>query len=149
MVSGLVDLLQSADVRFASTVGLVVWITLLAWLLTESYVAAHQAVPADLRRFGDRFVQAFSRPLMHGRTDEPPIRARLRCADGLEILIAPNRGRTYPNLADHKRNTEYDVDRVLRLLADQRFVSGRLRAEGPWVVIPIRRRVEGKDAGVT
>ena len=31
----------------------------------------------------------------------------------LEILIAPGPGHHYPNLADHKHNVEYDINRVI------------------------------------
>ena len=59
-------------------------------------------------------------------------------AQRLEISIAPGAGRRYPNLADHKRNVEYDVNRVMRLLGNHFVVSDRLRAAGKWVVVPIR-----------
>ena len=135
--------LRDGDYQFAIQVGLIAWITLLAWLLTETYFLGSHAIPPELRSYGDRFVQAFSRPLIHQRFDAPPIRARLRFvprAQVLEILIAPNEGRSYPNLTDHRSNLEYDVDRVLALLGGQHRVSGRLYAEGQWVVIPIGRR---------
>lgn len=150
-MAGIVDMLRTSDIRFASTVALVVWVVFLAWLLTESYLAAPRPVPADLKTFGDTFVQAFGGPLIQHRTDAPPIRARLRfvpAGNALEILIAPNDGRTYPNLSDHKNNLEYDVDRVLHAVGRQQFVSGQLRSEGPWVVIPIRRTADLKEAGV-
>ena len=151
-IDGVVDIVQTADIRFASTVALVVWVVFLAWFLTESYLATPRAIPADLKAFGDAFVQAFGRPLIDDRFGDPPIRARLRVASGqadLEILIAPSDGRTYPNLSDHKHNLEYDVDRVLRTVGDRQFTSGQPRAEGPWVVIPIRRKADLKEAGVT
>jgi hypothetical protein len=56
----------------------------------------------------------------------------------LEIAIAPGPGRRYPNLADHKRNVEYDVTRVMRLLGTRFVVGDRLRTAGKWVVVPIR-----------
>ena len=61
-----------------------------------------------------------------------------RLARQLEISIAPGAGRRYPNLADHKRNVEYDVNRVMRTLGNEFVVSDRLRAVGKWVVVPIR-----------
>ena len=39
---------------------------------------------------------------------------------------------------DHKRNVEYDVKRVMRVVGTHVVVSGRLRAAGRWVVVPIR-----------
>jgi hypothetical protein len=150
-IAGIVDTLRTADFRFASTVALVVWVLLLAWFLTESYLAAPQPIPGDLKALGDRFVQTFGHPLVQRRADAPPIKARLRYVphdQQLEILIAPNHGRTYPNLSDHKNNVEYDVERVLRLVGDPEFVSGELRVEGPWVVIPVRRTADLKEAGV-
>lgn len=151
-IDGVVEFVRSADIRFASTVALVVWVVFLAWFLTESYLATAGEIPADLKAFGEAFVQAFGRPLIDARPGAPPIRARLRAASRgreLEVLIAPSDGRTYPNLADHKNNLEYDVHRVLCAIGDRHFVSGQLRAEGPWVVIPIRRKADLKEAGVT
>lgn len=136
--------LRDGDLQFAVQVGLIAWITLLAWLLTETYFLGSQKIPSDLKNFGDRFVQAFGRPLVHDRADAPPISARLRFQrrlQVLEILIAPNAGRSYPNLTDHRSNLEYDVDRVLTLLGRNHHVRGRLYAEGKWVVIPIGRTV--------
>jgi hypothetical protein len=145
LFSTFIDVVQTGDLRFAAIVALVVWILFLAWFLTESYLAAHHPIPADLRRLGDQFIQAFGVPLIQRRLDEPPIRARLRFVPErheLEILIAPNGVRTYPNLSDHKSNVEYDVHRVLRAVGALQFVSGQLHAEGKWVVIPIRRKAD-------
>jgi hypothetical protein len=150
-IASIVDALRTGDVRFASTVALVVWVLFLAWFLTESCLAAPQPVPDDLKVLGDRFVQTFGLPLVQRRADVPPIKARLRFVPHdrqLEILIAPNQGRTYPNLSDHRSNVEYDVERVLRLVGDREFVSGQLRLEGSWVVIPVRRTADLKEAGV-
>jgi hypothetical protein len=58
----------------------------------------------------------------------------------LDILVAPSTGRSYPNLADHRNNVEYDVERILAQLGDGQFVNGPLYAEGEWVVIPFRFR---------
>jgi hypothetical protein len=102
---------------------------------------APRPVPPDLQRAGEEFVDAFARPLVDSASDAPPIRTRLRFvhrAGQLEISIAPGAGRRYPNLVDHKRNVEYDVKRVLRILGAEVVVSDRLRAAGKWVVVPIR-----------
>ena len=67
----------------------------------------------------------------------------------VEVLLAPRGGRPYPNLVDHKQNVEYDVERVLRVLEDQRFVAGPLYAQGQWVVVPLYLQVSPKQAGGT
>ena len=98
-------------------------------------------IPAELQRAGEEFVVAFARPLIDSSSSDPPIQARLRFsqhAQELEISIAPGAGRKYPNLVDHKRNVEYDVERVMRVVGTHVVVSGRLRAAGRWVVVPIQ-----------
>jgi hypothetical protein len=103
---------------------------------------------AVMRGFGERFVHEFARPLCRNAT-APPIRSRLRFARrSIEILIAPAGGRTYPNLADHVKNVEYDVERVLRLLNEDAFSAGPLYAEGPWVVIRFRIETDKPQEGV-
>ena len=102
---------------------------------------------AVLRGFGERFVHEFARPLCRNAT-EPPIRSRLRFARrSIEILIAPTGTRTYPNLADHVKNLEYDVERVLRLLNMDAVIVGPLYAEGAWVVIPCRVETDKHQEG--
>lgn len=103
---------------------------------------------AVLRGFGERFIYEFARPLCRNAT-QPPIRSRLRVTHrSIEILIAPAGGRTYPNLADHVKNVEYDVDRVLRLLGENAVIAGPLHSEGPWVVIPCRIQPDKQQEGV-
>jgi len=53
----------------------------------------------------------------------------------LEILLAPQGRRTYPNLLDHRTNVEYDVGRVIRALKDERFLPEQLSAQGRWVIV--------------
>lgn len=108
-------------------------------------------MPPALQRAGEEFVNAFARPLVDSSSTEPPIHARLRFsrrARQLEISIAPGAGRRYPNLVDHRSNVEYDVNRVMRILGTRFVVSDRLRADGPWVVVPIRL-ADVKRTGVT
>ena len=102
---------------------------------------ARRPMPPVMQRAGEAFVVAFAGPLIDLSSGGPPIQARLRFvrrAQQLEISIAPRSGRRYPNLVDHKRNVEYDVHRVMRVLGPHFVVSDRLRAEGKWVVVPIR-----------
>jgi hypothetical protein len=116
-------------------------------------VLAPHPVPPPLQRAGDAFVNAFARPLIDlgdPGSNGPPIQTRLRFVrrkQQLEISIAPGPGRRYPNLVDHKRNVEYDVGRVMRLLGHRLVVSDRLRAAGKWVVVPIRL-ADAKQTGV-
>jgi hypothetical protein len=129
------------DVGLACRVGVAVSMLLFAFSRVETYVAERR-IPPEVRRAGEAFVHSFARPLIDPSAQAPPIRARLRWAaekQQLEILIAPNGGRTYPNLADHKANLEYDVDRIVQGLG-RPFVAGEgLRAEGQWVVIALRQ----------
>src|SRR5262249_39294982 len=98
-------------------------------------------IPPLMQRAGHAFVAAFARPLIDSSSSVPPIEVRMRFVrrvQQLEISIAPGAGRRYPNLIDHKRNVEYDVKRVMRVLGNHFVVSDRLRAVGKWVVVPIR-----------
>jgi hypothetical protein len=98
-------------------------------------------IPPLMQHAGEQFIIAFARPLIDPSSSVPPIQARLRFrrrAQQLEISIAPGAGRRYPNLVDHKRNVEYDVDRVMRVLGHHFVLSDHLRASGKWVVVPIR-----------
>ena len=102
-----------------------------------------------LRSFSERFICEFERPLRRNATS-PPVRSRVRFAPArrrIDILIAPAGGRTYPNLVDHKRNVEYDVDRVMRALRDPRFVADPLYAQGSWVIVPCRFETDRQQEG--
>jgi hypothetical protein len=148
---------QPAGARPASTGvahGVVLWIGLLLALAMIGW-GLHDYVrirTAALKRFGERFVREFDRPLVRGRPSELVVEARLRVRPHrarVEVLLAPRDGRPYPNLVDHRQNVEYDVERVLRVLEDQRFVHGPLYAQGRWVVVPLRLQVNPKQAGGT
>jgi hypothetical protein len=105
-----------------------------------------------LQRFGERFVHEFARTLVRVGPTEPVVDARLRVRPHraqVEVLLAPRGGRNYPNLVDHKQNVEYDVERVLRVLKDQRFAHGSLYTQGRWVVVPLHLQVNPKQAGGT
>ena len=110
----------------------------LVWVLRE-YVAERRARLDIMRGFGHVFVTEFERPLIRSIADEAPVESRRRLAPArrrLEVLLAPGTGRRYPNLSDHRKNVEYDVERVLWLLKDEPFINGPLYARGRWVVIP-------------
>ena len=126
------------------------WALGVTWFVAITYVGARRTRLDVMKAFGDRFIREFERPLFRRRVDDSPVQSRVRFAPArhrLEILLAPADGRTYPNLFDHRRNVEYDVERVLQLLSDDPFINGPLHAEGPWVVIPfffdINRQQEG------
>ncbi len=111
---------------------------LLAW--SWKHVDETRARVEVMRRFGNRFISEFERPLSRSVATRP-ISARLRYVPRrrrVEILLAPANGHTYPNLVDHRRNVEYDVDRIFRLLRHEPFSGESPYAEGRWVVIPCR-----------
>ena len=123
----------------------------LAWVVAGKYFGERQANLETMKGFGDKFISEFERPLFRRSANEPAVKSRLRFTprrQTLEVLLAPVEGRTYPNLFDHRRNVEYDVERVLRLLRDASFTNGPLYAEGPWVVIPFRLETGRQQEGV-
>ena len=96
-------------------------VSVLGLIWARKLAGRRRASLGVMRRFGARFISEFERPLFRSAVDSP-VKSRLRFAPArqrLEILLAPADGRTYPNLADHRRNVEYDVQRVLRLLMDE------------------------------
>ena len=128
------------DFVFIAKIGSAVLLMLLICAAVGDRLAP-RPIPPVMQRAGEEFVIAFARPLIDSSSSVSPIQARLqfiRRAQQLEISIAPGAGRRYPNLVDHKRNVEYDVDRVMRVLGTHFVVSDRLRAAGRWVVVPIR-----------
>jgi hypothetical protein len=105
---------------------------------------------APLQRFGERFVHEFARPLVSVHPSEPVVDARVRVRPHraqVDVMLAARGGRPYPNLVDHRQNVEYDVQRVLRVLNDERFVPGPLYAQGQWVVVPLYLQVNPNQAG--
>lgn len=124
-------------------IGAAVALPFLGWRVLDSYVARRKAVSIVMQHFAQRFVSEFERPLIQ-QPEERPVRARLRLSpmrSRLDILLAPGEGRRYPNLSDHKKNMEYDVVRVLRVLADRSFVRDPLYSQAGWVVVPFRFKV--------
>src|SRR5262249_39199515 len=120
--------------------GAAVVIPALGFLILGGYVRRRTAAKIFMSQFAYLFVREFERPLLQHEA-EPAIRAQLRVSayrPRLEICLAPGSGRRYPNLSDHRKNVEYDVNRVLSALADESFVCGRLQMREGWVVAPFR-----------
>ncbi len=130
--------------------GATVILALVGWMGLDSYVGRRRGMLIVMRHFADRFVREFERPLIL-QPAEPPLRTRLRLSPTraqLEILLAPAPGRRYPNLADHRKNVEYDIVRVLRSVADDSFVPDRVYSRAGWVVVPFRFDPARKPTGV-
>jgi hypothetical protein len=147
--TGAVRLVRGFDSNLVLWGLLVVVIALTTHGMTD-YLGDRAITVAAMRRFGERFVQEFERPLIQPDFSDRPIQARLRFIPHrarLDVLLAPNAGRRYPNLADHKKNVEYDVTRVVQVLRDYAFVTGRLYARGHWVVVPFQLTIGNKQAG--
>ena len=105
-----------------------------------------------LQKFGTAFIREFERPLIDERRPQSMLRAELALSPArhaLEVRLAPTDGRRYPNLADHRTNVEYDVERVMNLLNDRRFTCGPLRARGSWVAIPFQMAPDLRKEGGT
>ena len=129
----------------------VLLVVLLAWRTARSHVKKRHAITNIMQRFGEQFICEFERPLIQPGCVERPLESRLRVVPRrkrLEILLAPTRGRRYPNLSDHRRNVKYDVERVLRRLKDARFAGGELHARGRWVIVACQFRIDPEQEGV-
>jgi hypothetical protein len=128
-----------------------VMLPLFVWRVLDNYASRRKTVSIVMEHFARRFLREFERPLIQ-QPAELPVRSQLRLSPTrarLEILLAPGQGRRYPNLSDHKKNVEYDVVRILGLLADDSFVRGPLYTQAEWVVVPFRFKAGRKHAGVT
>ena len=113
----------------------------LALLAFQWSVERRKTVSTVLEKFGAAFIREFERPLVDERSPHAVLRAELSVSPSqrsLEVRLAPVDGKRYPNLADHRTNVQYDVDRVVGVLNDRRFVCGPLSARGSWVAIPFR-----------
>jgi hypothetical protein len=112
------------------------------WPLTLALMCLGPAAFGAAIGFGWRSVERdFEKPLRIAGEVDRPLRTRLRWVPRhrrLEILLAPAAGRRYPNLDDHRRNLEYDVERIAHRLKSYPFDRRPLRAEGAWVVIPFQ-----------
>jgi hypothetical protein len=147
--AGLLHVIEGIDLRWA-WFGAAVILPFVGWKAVDGYVGRRNAVTIVMRHFAHRFVREFERPLIQQQT-ERPVRSRLRLSPTrarLDILLAPGEGRRYPNLSDHKKNVEYDVVRIHRLLADESFVRDPLYTRAGWVVVPFRFKAGRKNAGV-
>ena len=112
---------------------------IVAWISTRRYLDRRQLLVAHMTAFGQEFVNEFERPLFRHRPADAVINSRMRFVprrQRLEIQLAPAAGRMYPNLSDHRMNVEYDVERIVAILDNRRFVNAPLYSKGEWVVIP-------------
>jgi hypothetical protein len=135
--------------------GAALWSTLMLSIALacwgDEYFRKRARVLQTMKRFADRFVREFERPLIQQHLPGRPIQSRVRCKPArsrLDVLLAPDGGLRYPNLADHKRNVIYDVARVQEVLQDRAFVSSQPYARGRWVVVPFHINVDIREAGV-
>ena len=134
--------------------GTVLWWTLVLSIALacwgDDYFRKRALVVETMKRFADRFVREFERPLIQQHLPDRPIRSRVRfkpARSRLDVLLSPHSGLRYPNLTDHKRNVIYDVARVEAVLQDRAFVSSQPFARGRWVVVPFHIRVDIREAG--
>ena len=134
---------------------LALWVVLLALIAlathgADDYFKDRQQVLKAMRLFSQKFISEFERPLVVDAVAPRPIQSCLRFAphaSRVDILIAPGAGHRYPNLTDHRSNVEYDVNRVLSVLRDEPFSTGRPYMDGPWVVLPFQLNSAITQAG--
>jgi hypothetical protein len=129
----------------------VVLLLAFTYWLHDEYFTGRQDTLRAMKEYADRFVEEFERPLIQPHLPHRPIQSRVRFKPGrarFDVLLAPEGGLRYPNLADHKKNVMYDVVRIQQALSPHAFVSSRPYARGRWVVVPFRFRVEAKAARV-
>jgi hypothetical protein len=122
------------------------------WRIVDGYLTRRETAAIVVRSFVQRFVDEFERPLVRYEVRERPVRSDLRFGarrGRFDILLAPGEGRRYPNLSDHKKNVEYDVARVMRVLADDSFVSRAPYTKAGWIVLPSQFTAEPKQSGVS
>ena len=130
-------------------IGATVIMALVSWRVLDGYAGRRKHVLVVMNHFAYRFISEFERPLVQ-LPPEPPLRSQVRLSPArarLKILLAPGQGRRYPNLSDHRKNVEYDVVRVLQLLADDSFVPDSLYPQAGWVVVSFQFEVDRKRTG--
>ena len=121
------------------------------WRIADGYLVRRRTAAIVVQHFADRFVDEFERPLVRYRVEDHPVKSRLRRGPRrgrFDILLAPAEGRRYPNLSDHKQNVEYDVARVMSVLADDSFVSREPYMQAEWIVVPFQFKA-GPKQGVS
>ena len=121
------------------------------WRMIDEYLARKKTASFVMRHFAERFVHEFERPLIRHHAADRAVRSRLHYSarrGRFHILLAPGKGRRYPNLTDHKKNVEYDVARVLDVLADRSFECGPLSMHAGWIVVPFRFTAGSRQSGV-
>jgi hypothetical protein len=147
------DRLAIGNLPFAMVwLGAAMLVPWFGWRILDDYLAQRKTAAVVMRHFADRFVSEFERPLVRFDQRELPVRSRIRWSvrpNRFDILLAPGEGRRYPNLADHKKNVEYDVARVMDVLADRSFVRGPIYRQAEWVVVPFQFKAGPKQTGVT
>jgi hypothetical protein len=120
--------------------------------MAASWSPSARARARAMTQFGERFLREFERPLLRPLPGDRAIESRVRVEAGqrrLDILLAPQSGRSYPNLSDHERNVRYDVARVLRAVGDERFVLEAMSARGRWVMLRYRITADARLEGDT
>ncbi len=73
------------------------------WRILDDHLVRTKTRTIVMQHFATRFVQEFERPLVWSDADRP-LRSRVRYSarrGRLDILLAPGKGRRYPNLSDH------------------------------------------------
>lgn len=121
------------------------------WRAVGDHLSRRKTAAIVAEHFAQRFVDEFERPLLRYDAWERPVKSRVRVGarpGRFDILLAPGEGRRYPNLSDHKKNVEYDVARVMAVLADDTFVSGTPYTRARWIVVPFRFTSDPKQSGV-
>jgi len=149
--SGLRSIIEGFDLTMV-WLGAAMVVPWVGWRVLDDYLARRKTMSIVMRHFAERFISEFERPLIRPSAGERPVRSRIRYSarpKRFDILLAPHTGRRYPNLTDHKKNVEYDVARVLTVLADRSFVSGTLYTDEGWVVVPFQFKAGPKHTGVT
>lgn len=127
----------------------VLFLAFTCWLV-DDYIAGRRDTLRAMQQYAERFVEEFERPLKQPHQSHRPIQSRVRFKPGrarFDVLLAPEDGHRYPNMADHKKNVMYDVVRIQQALSTHAFVSSRPYARGRWVVVPFRFRVGAREAG--
>ena len=138
---------RSQDIRPDPLWFLLVLVLVTPWGAYEvnCRLKTRRAVIAVMTQFGNAIVQEFERTLVQPRDPRRALRSRLRfqpLRNRFQVLLAPAPGRSYPNLSDHKKNVEYDVERVRQVLGDTPYVNNSMRQRGDWVVLGFRARVQ-------